>query len=603
MSAVDSCAAVPSPRPARSLHLRRYGTVVSDRPPDRITRCLSAAVHFDARFATRLYDEFLAEPCRAVPPSPGLDSAVVLREAAAAMARRRVRDLVSLALLVLGLVVSPVLMLSWLLIGVVWVFVRAGRSPLSKLTGSLPRRNRWKTIAIVLIVLTVLPLVAAVVISLLELGASERGVIPEAGAVLGSSDLFAVMIVITLYVVFAADRLIEWSLAVGSFREGRFVAHPLFDAWQGEQLARTVTTPYLQERLKKIAEGGESGNVIVYRGSDPFVGAGEPLQCWSMAIPLRPKDAPLVGLSPAQISLGSVDAVAPGYRFTPKEMHEYVRQQFDGLRSSLSLSPSGRLQKLTQESVLIASAEDLLAHQAEHPTALAVLPDFGISPKFSVPDELVDELADEPVEWMRHFTRFQVESWERDLVVSGFLHLGCDNRMLYVEWNALVLYPPRARFGAVDLVPDSPWPALRRAFGDLLACPAAVPLRLRQLRRPTPRDDKLSVYSSLRYGSRTSIRELAAGTKAGNYFQDTDIQRYRKIMEQHVVASIMAFLASKKLSTAEFAEKAATIINNSGNMLLNTGSITGTAAGGDVTVTGAAVPPDQQSKLGDGGRS
>ena len=99
------------------------------------------------------------------------------------------------------------------------------------------------------------------------------------------------------------------------------------------------------------------------------------------------------------------------------------------------------------------------------------------------------------------------------------------------------------------------------------------------------------MYSPSKYGSRNSIRELAADDVPDNYFQDTDIERYRKLMERHAVASMMSFLDSKGLSTAEFAEKAATIINNSGSMLLNTGSLTGTAAGGNVTMTGAGVPP------------
>jgi len=402
------------------------------------------------------------------------------------------------------------------------------------------------------------------------------------------------MVTLTMYAVFAADRLVEWWLATGSFRQEGFSARPLFEAWPGERRARTVSHPYLCDQIDQIARAAEHGNIIVYAGADPFIGAGDPLPCWSMAIPLRPKGAPLNGLSPTQAGLTMPDGeVAPQHRFTPSEMHRYVRQQFDALRSSLSLSPSGRLRDLTQRSVLIASADELLAHHLDHPAARAVLPKLGVRPNTTVPESLVEDVADNPVEWIRHFTHFRVESWDRELVVSGFLHLGCDNRMLYVEWNALVLYPIRPRFWTVDLVPDSPWPALRRAVSDLLAGPAALPSRLAALRRPGPRPArKLSIYSALRYGSRYSIRELAADDDADNYFQDTDVERYRKILERHAVASMMSFLDSRGLSTAEFAEGAATIINNSGSMLLNTGSLVGPAAGGDmrVTNTGGARP-------------
>jgi hypothetical protein len=569
-------------------HQERYGAADLDVPPDRTTRCLSAAAHFDAKFCTTLYNEFLAEPFRAVPPSPGLDSGAVLREAAAAIKRRRLRDIASLALMVSLLFVAPWFLLGWLLIAVLWRFVNAGRFPYSKVTSSRPRMNRWKVAALVILGYLLL----SVVMSALLQGLFAGSIVLGLGAGIPDTVLVnpgALMVVATLYAVLAADRLVEWWLATGSFREGRFSARPLFDAWPGERLARTVGDPYLRDQIDQIARAAEHRNVIVYSGADPFVGAGDPLQCWSMAIPLRPKGAPLDGLSATQASLTIPEGeVAPQHRFTPSEMHHYVRQQFDALRSSLSLSPSGRLRALTQQSVLIAAANELLRHP-DHPAARAVLPKLGVRPNATVPESLVEELTDNPVEWIRHFTHFQVESWERELVVSGFLHLGCDNRMLYVEWNALVLCPIRPRFWTVDLVPDSPWPALRRAVGDLLACPATIPSRLASLRPPGLRGGALSVYSPLKYGSRNSIRELAAGYEADNYFQDTDIQRYRKILERHAVASMMSFLDSKGLSTAEFAEGAATVINNSGSMLLNTGSLVGTAAGGNVTSTGAGA--------------
>ena len=57
--------------------------------------------------------------------------------------------------------------------------------------------------------------------------------------------------------------------------------------------------------------------VIVHRGSAPFAGAGEPLRCWSMAIPLRPKNTSLPGLRPARASVTPTGGeVAPQHRLT-----------------------------------------------------------------------------------------------------------------------------------------------------------------------------------------------------------------------------------------------------------------------------------------------
>jgi hypothetical protein len=571
--------------------------VANDRQADRTTRRLSAAVHFDTKFCTRLYNEFLAVPFRAVPPSPGLDSAAVLREAAAAMTRRRLRDVLSLALMVLLLVMAPFLLLGWLLIAVLWRQVRVSKPPYWKFIGRRPQTNRWKLAIFVLLGLLLLPVIGTLLQGLSTASSilfglgGEIPVVEVPHVALVSPN--ALMIVVSLYAVFAADRLVEWWLATRSFRAGRFSARPLFEAWPGERLARTVNDTYLHGQIDQIARAADHGNIIVYSGKDPFVGAGYPLErsCWSMAIPLQPKSAPLDDLRPAEESLPIPEGeVAPQHQFTPSEMHHYVRQQFDDLRSSLSLAPSDRLRELTQHSMLIAEATELLRHRVDgHPLARAVLPELGTRPNATMPESFIEQIADDPVEWIRQFTLFRVESWERDLVVSGFLHLGCDNRMLYVEWNVFVLYPIHPRFWTVDLVPDSPWPALRRAAGDLLACPATVPSRLASLRRFEPRRD-LSVYWAPHYGCRYSIRELAADDEADSYFQFTDIERYRKILERHAVASMMKFLDSKGLSTAEFAERAATIINNSGSMALNAGTIIGSMAGRDVNTSTGAGP-------------
>ncbi len=48
---------------------------------DNTTRYLSAAVHRNASYCDAAVSEFLVEPVRALPPSPGADSAAILRDA------------------------------------------------------------------------------------------------------------------------------------------------------------------------------------------------------------------------------------------------------------------------------------------------------------------------------------------------------------------------------------------------------------------------------------------------------------------------------------------------------------------------------------------
>lgn len=78
----------PHPEPARG---------------DDTTRYLCAAAHMDPASADGAIREFLVEPARPVPSSPGVDAAAVLAEAVAARTRRKLRDL-AVVLLLAGLV-------------------------------------------------------------------------------------------------------------------------------------------------------------------------------------------------------------------------------------------------------------------------------------------------------------------------------------------------------------------------------------------------------------------------------------------------------------------------------------------------------------------
>lgn len=124
----DPVELVQSPR----LHHQRPGFPkqrprVADR--DATTRYLCAATHLDAEFANGAIAEYLIESTRAVPPSPGVDSVAVLREAVAARRRRKIRDAVLLVLLVCFLVANPPLAFLWLIVAVAVAASRAaGRS-------------------------------------------------------------------------------------------------------------------------------------------------------------------------------------------------------------------------------------------------------------------------------------------------------------------------------------------------------------------------------------------------------------------------------------------------------------------------------------------
>src|SRR5262249_34906563 len=92
---------------------------------DDTTRYLCAAAQLSSDFSNAAISEYLVEPTRPVPPSPGFDVAVVLNEAVAARARRIVRDTVLLIVAVLLLVIAPpILLLLWVMAAgaLLWMF-------------------------------------------------------------------------------------------------------------------------------------------------------------------------------------------------------------------------------------------------------------------------------------------------------------------------------------------------------------------------------------------------------------------------------------------------------------------------------------------------
>lgn len=550
-----------------------YSATISAPPPipDETTRYLSAAVHRDPSFGAELYAEFLTSPYRSIPPSPGINAQAVLREAAAAVTRRQIRDWVLLGLMLLVFFSGPMFTLIWLgasLIG--WALankVRKSQPPLF-----------W------LGVFLVGPLVLLGLVWLLGVAALDFILGGPIGLSPSPMSLFLVLVV---YGVLLCDRWVVWALVTKSFGYRKFSPYPSAQAWPGEQTARTIGSARFADRLAQIGSHSEHGNVIVYRGRDPFVGAGERLRSWSMAIPLQNASR-----TPANDGRHAVSGpgVTPGrtQRFTPSEMHAYLAQRFEALRSSESLSPSGRLRWLVQLPMVIAPAAEMLLH-LDFPPTREVLPQIGYRPASVLHPGLLATVADHPLEWLRHYSCVRVESWDRELVVSAFLHLGCDDRMLYIEWNSFVLRPIRLKYRLVDLEPSHPGAAVWRATKDLATLPLSIPSRLRSLRPPGGSPGKYTQYHPASYGSVYSIRELAAEASTANYFQDGDVERYQKIIERHTVAGIIGFLDAKGLSSVEFAQRAATIINNS---LVNNGTMSGPIAQGkdDVSSTSTGTP-------------
>jgi hypothetical protein len=305
--------------------------------------------------------------------------------------------------------------------------------------------------------------------------------------------------------------------------------------------------------------------VVVFRDYKPFVGAGNPYEPWSIAVPLEA----LPDRTPR--------------RLTTEALYDTIGSELDTLRRSPALAPGRRLATMTAGEQIIVSADELIDHLAEPAAA-----DFLRSPKDRpytlLRGRRVKAIKAEPVEWARYYQTYQIETWDRDFVVTVFVHVAVDAGTLYVEWTPCVLLPIRKRYQQLDQMPRSPLLPVGQSLLDLVRLPTSILGRLVRLltlirRRP---QDRGVIIPDL-YGSARSVRELAQDEGWHNYFQLADVERYQKMLESRLVLAVSRLMKEAGYSAASFEGQAQTVISSN----VQIGSVSGNVVAGANIHTGA----------------
>jgi hypothetical protein len=551
---------------------------------DDTTRYLCAAAHLDPEYANEAIKEFLVEPTRAVPPSPGLNTAAVLSEAVAARTRRKLVDSTLILLLAGVVVATPLLVVGWLVVAMIMALVLAGRIGAVRVgKGALPTMIVVGGILVLFLALT------PVLDELTDSSSSARRrraaeLAADQGADVGT--IIAILLIGLIITVLLVDRFTVWRLVTQRF--SRLHASQVSAPAVRERPILQYSPPRFVGQLNRFlnpmwtlagqgnvpAPQGRPGDpvpVIVHRGYDPFVGAGKRYRPWSIAVPLQHVDEskPATPLSTSMLYLG-------------------IAKELDKMRSATGLTPGMRLRELTIDEQIIVPAGELIDHLAE-PAAADFLQDIVHPPYNLLSDRRTRQIRDNPIEWARYYLRFQVETWDRDLTMSVYLHVAMDDTMLYVEWTPCLLYPIKQRYQHIDNMTRSPILPLGQTLADLLTLPASVIRRLVhtvKLIRPIRRDH--GVINPDMFGSLRSLREMAADSEVHNYFQLADQDRYLKILESRFVRTVAAMMHEAGYATASFEQQAATVFNTSVHI---GGSVTGNVvAGQGNTVTPAAAP-------------
>src|SRR6266545_3031051 len=438
---------------------------------DDTTRYLCAAAHLSSDFADQAIREYLLEPTRPMPPSPGVDTAAVLNEAIAGRVRRMLRDGAVVLLAVPVVFTAP---LTWLL---VWVAVAAGLS-VATANARQKRERGDETVPAEGALQRKLAAAAAgfAILILVAIYVGRRVNGPDDTRDLGFDvpapdhmvrNVFALLLVLAIAAVLTADRVAVWKALTARFRRvggsgydtGPRHIHNYAPSRQNEQVARVRQAQRQHaDRRWEHPDGGPDVPLTVYRGYSPFVGAGVEVRPWSTATSLIPlpegPEHALPGEAGAQPPIPASRSGDEPRGLSTTALYDRVRAEITELIRSTPLTPSARLRDLTVSGEVIASAEELLDHR-EDPSARLFLPSLDGPPSRWLPADEAARLRADPKEWARYYQCLRVETWDRELVVSVFLHLAVDHSTLYVEWTPCLLMPIQRPFRAIDNLSSS----------------------------------------------------------------------------------------------------------------------------------------------------
>jgi hypothetical protein len=548
------------------------------QPPgsrDDTTRYLCAAAHLNPSYADAAIKEFLVEPTRSVPPSPGVNAAAVLAEALAARARTKLRDAALLALAVVFALTTP---LPLLVAGVVLSVLVSLPMLSAGGVGPVVRTGQSKTLLVVagLVAVAVVIFLVFLTSGLAQRNTYSYGQPASTGASGAVKTGLSVLAATAMLTIFISDRLAVWSLLTTRFR--RSASGSLTGDLR--DIHRFSPRRFI-DQLRRYHAAGQDGSaaepsvpLVVYRGYSPFVGAGVEYEPWSTALPL-------VRL-PDQPADGSAETL------TTSVLYDRIRAEMAELVRATPLTPGRRLRELKVFDQVIVSARELVDHFDERDTVTSYFDAYG-TPKSSLWMERAKQLEADPQEWARYYLCFQVETWDRDLVVSVYLHVAVDEGTLYLEWTPCLLYPIDRRYQEIDSLPTSRWTPARQALLDLIRLPASIPGRIANLLssfRPLPREP--GTLDPRWYGSLQSLRELAAGRNVHDYFQRADVERYTKILDSRFIAAVSRIMREFGYSSAAFEEQAAAIVTNnvSFNGNYNAPVVVGSRVSGGVSSSG-----------------
>ncbi|MFJ5261348.1 hypothetical protein ACIQAC_12885 [Streptomyces sp. NPDC088387] len=291
------------------------------------------------------------------------------------------------------------------------------------------------------------------------------------------------------------------------------------------------------QRLKDRIRLEQHKPLIMYNEAHPFCGAGAAYDTWVLAVELRSDDSRKARPLSNRTVLDTVRPLLEGLRLPAEYAGDAVRD---------------RLRWLEIDECVFLPAEGL-ARREDAPFGQE---DF---------DRHRERAVEEGAEKRRHFLRVRVGGWEEELVVTVFVRVHTQGRMLMLEIAPHVLQPIRADFKDGDRTAhrfrnNSPFGKATWAVGQV---PRSAFRSVVTLFQGAAHGWQLLTgghAGALPEGPAVSVRELGAAA-GGSLFQQMDVDRYLKSVQDRIAHGVRAALAAHGYQTGEFVQKVVNISN------------------------------------------
>ncbi|MFF4602007.1 hypothetical protein ACFY12_04500 [Streptomyces sp. NPDC001339] len=503
------------------------------------TRLLCAGTYLDGEFRDAVIDELYVHEERFAAPSLGIDAARVLSHALRA---RRLELGWAAGILFAWIVALPLssgLVALYLFPIIVMGLGRlVRRAPIPQwLARPLSFVLRWYGRLTLIFVVFSLLMVVITAEALYGLGQLPVGGLLPSFAFPGlfsggsSSALFGVWVALLLPVLVAmlvALQRGQWARALaGELSRERFPDVMSDPAERAEGMRF--------RRLRDRVRIEQHGPLVMYRAADPFCGAGWPYKTWSLSVELNPRaDREVEPLDNSAILARIVPLVAalrvPSPHGSPAAA--------DAVRD--------RLRALEIDECVFLPAEGLPTREAAPYAPEAI-------------EQHRAAAVEEGGETRRHFLRIRVGGWNEGVVTTVFVRVHTQGGMLMLEVAPHVLWPLRQVFQDADRLAHQyrHHHHFGRAVWALAQTPRSAGAAVVTLVRGLLSAWRLATAghgAALPEGPGASVRELGSYGES-SLFQDMDVARYLKTIQQRVAAGVTTALHEAGYQTDEFEQR------------------------------------------------